>query len=80
MTTKYDRKTLNKTYSVLNKTLKRLEEQEIGFKKEVKRYTKMKDVENMDNAYQATQEIQFAKDQIQKVKELMSKEFRGKTK
>ena len=41
MATKYDRKTLNKTYSVLNKALKRLDEQETGFKKELKRYSKM---------------------------------------
>ena len=78
MATKYDKKTVQRSYSILNKTLLQLDEQEMGFKREVRRYKKLKDIDNMDEAFSAVQGIQFAKQQINKVKRLMSKEFRGK--
>ena len=78
MATSFDLKTIRKTYSVINKTMGRIEEQRSIFLKEAKRYSRKKDKQNEIKAKAAVLELSYAKDQINKLKEELKYQFKSK--
>jgi hypothetical protein len=78
MATEFDLKTIRKTYSVIKKTMDRLDQQSNGFMKEVKRYSRKKDKQNELKAKSAVLELSYAKDQINKLKEELRNQFKSR--
>jgi hypothetical protein len=78
MATEFDLKTIRKTYSVIKKTMDRLDQQSNGFMKEVKRYSRKKDKQNELKAKSAILELSYAKDQINKLKEELRNQFKSR--
>jgi len=74
----FDLKTIRKTYSVIKKTMDRLDEQRNGFIKEAKRYSRKKDKQNELKAKAAALELSYAKDQINKLKDELKNQFKSK--
>jgi|688.fasta_scaffold1976920_1 hypothetical protein len=74
----FDLKTIRKTYSVIKKTMDRLDEQRNGFIKEAKRYSRKKDKQNELKAKSAALELSYAKDQMNKLKNELKNQFKSK--
>jgi hypothetical protein len=74
----FDLKTIRKTYSVIKKTMDRLDEQRNGFIKEAKRYSRKKDKQNELKAKAAALELSYAKDQMNKLKNELKNQFKSK--